>query len=180
MQYLLIDSPGDPNLPFVKDLYYSAFPKKERREWDELTEMLGSVPEMQLQVIVEGGEPVGMITSWKLRDWHFIEHFAISEMQRGNGCGQNVMKDFLEDGKVLLEVEPPSNAEAIRRIKFYERVGMACLDFPYLQPPYRKTGKPYEMVLMSNVTGDDEAETAEIVKLIFEKVYNSPGGYSQL
>ena len=179
MQYLSINHPGDPNLPFVQQLYYSAFPQKERREWNELTGMLGAVPEMHLQVIVENGEPIGMMTSWKLNDWRFIEHFAIAEIQRGNGCGQSVMRDFLEGGKVLLEVEPPSNAEAIRRIKFYERVGMVCLAFPYLQPPYRKTGKPYEMVLMSNVTGDDDAEINEVVQLIFEKVYHSPGGYSQ-
>jgi ribosomal protein S18 acetylase RimI-like enzyme len=176
MEYLLIDHPGDRYLPFVHDLYLAAFPQKERREWDQLISMIGGIPEMCLQVIAEEGKPIGMITSWKLVDWCFIEHFAVAESQRGKGYGQKVMMDFIAGGKVLLEVEPPSSADAIRRVNFYKRVGMVCLSFPYLQPSYSKTGKPYQMVLMSSLAEEDGGGIAETVKLVLEKVYHSPQG----
>lgn len=174
IKYISVNSAADPLIPFVKDLYVSAFPQKERREWDLLAGMIGTVPEMRLQVIMEKEEPIGFMVTWKLKNWCFLEHFAISPAQRGKKHGENVMQDFIKDSRVLLEVEPPVSEDAQRRINFYRRVGLVCLSIPYLQPPYKKTGKPYDMVLMSNISDAGETGYAEIVNLIFEKVYGSP------
>lgn len=173
MKYILIDNAADPLVPFVQDLYVSAFPQKERREWDLLAAMIGTVPEMALQVITEKDEPIGFMVSWKLNEWCFLEHFAISPLQRGKRHGEKVMLDFVKDSRVLLEVEPPVSEDALRRINFYKRAGMVCLSFPYLQPSYKKNGEPYDMVLMSNIPDAGDQAYAEIVNLIFEKVYGS-------
>jgi len=173
MKYLPIKNDADPLISFVKELYEGAFPQKERRKWELLARMIGTVPEMRLQVIMEEEKPIGFMTIWKLKDWCFLEHFAISPAERGKKHGEQVMLDFIKDSRVLLEVEPPVSEDATRRINFYKRAGLVCLSFPYLQPSYKKTGRPYKMVLMSNVPDAGESAYAEIVNLIFEKVYGS-------
>jgi len=172
MEYLSITNSAD-DLHFVQELYLSAFPQKERRDWEVLTGMIGAVPEMQLRLILEEEKPIGFITTWELGDWCFIEHFAISPEHRGKKYGKRVMRDFLGHNKVVLEVEPPLAEDAARRVKFYERAGLVCLPFSYLQPPYRQEDAPYRMVLMSNLAEVSETAYQEIVNLIFEKVYDS-------
>jgi ribosomal protein S18 acetylase RimI-like enzyme len=173
MNYLSIDHITDPHLSFVEQLYMTAFPPKERREWQVLAGMIGKVPEMHMQVILDRDQPIGFITSWKLSDWCFIEHFAIAPESRGQKFGEEVILDFLKGYKVILEVEPPVSEDALRRIRFYEHAGMECLPIPYLQPSYRVGAEPYQMVLMSNVINAPEPAYTKVLKLISGKVYHS-------
>lgn len=170
MKYLSVTAIGDPCLPFVKDLYFNAFPENERRDWNELLAMIGSVREMQLQLIELEGEVIGFMVIWILDDWLFVEHFAISPEHRGKKYGEEVMGDLI-DNKLILEVEPPVSDDARRRIRFYEKNGLRCLPVEYLQPSYRKDGADYPMILMSNVSGDTAGSFNEIVSLIKKNVY---------
>ena len=171
MEYIKIIRPEDPMLAAVATLYRNAFPKEERREWNELLSMIGTVPEMRLQVIVDGKEEIGFIISWVLNDWCFIEHFALSEKLRGRGYGEIVMKDFMSQYKVLLEIEPPDTKDAIRRLNFYEKIGMFRLHFPYQQPSYREAGVFYKMLLMSNISVTEQLEMDRVLHLVMKQIY---------
>lgn len=171
MQYLAIENINDPHLPFVHELYHSAFPLEERRDWTQLLKMIGEVPEMRFQVIKVEEKAIGFIISWIFEDWCFIEHFAIDPANRGRKYGERVMQDFMKARKLLLEVEPPSSGDAIRRIGFYERLGMNCLPFDYLQPSYRDRDVSYALVLMTNAKEREELYFSEIIRLVKKQVY---------
>lgn len=170
MEYLQIKTNSDPHLPFIKELYHSAFPENERRDWAKLLDMITSVPEMKLELI-QAAQPIGFIISWRFADWCFIEHFAIDPNNRGKKYGEKVIQDFMENSKLLLEVEPPDSTDAVRRISFYERLGLSTLSFDYRQPCYRKPGVSYRLLLMSNLPEVPLEVLSALVKQVQQQVY---------
>lgn len=170
MEYLQIKTTSDSYLPFLKDLYHSAFPENERRDWEKLLLMITTVPEMNLQIII-ADKPVGFIISWMFADWCFIEHFAIDPENRGKKYGEKVITDFMQKGRLLLEVEPPDSTDAVRRISFYERLGLYTLSMDYRQPCYRKAGVSYRLLLMSNETELAEDLLQPVIRQIQQQVY---------
>ena len=170
MEYLHLQTTSDTHLPFVKELYHSAFPQNERRDWAQLLEMITSVPAMKLELI-QAERPIGFIISWKFADWCFIEHFAIDSGNRGKKYGEKVIQDFMENHKLLLEVEPPDSTDAVRRISFYERLGLSTLSFDYRQPCYRNPGVSYRLLLMSNVPEVRPDVLGLLVKQVQQQVY---------
>jgi len=171
MQYVSIENNKSPYLPFVQELYHAAFPLEERRNWEQLTRMIGQVREMSLQVILDEENAVGFVTSWMFEDWCFIEHLAIDPVKRGMKYGERVMKDFMVNRKLLLEVEPPLSVDAKRRIGFYERLGLICLPFDYLHPSYHDSHISHSLVLMTNVPETAEMYFSEIICSIKKQVY---------
>jgi GNAT superfamily N-acetyltransferase len=171
MQYLSIENTKSPYLPFVQELYHSAFPLEERRNWEQLLKMIGTVPEMSFQVVLAEEKAIGFITSWIFEDWCFIEHLAIDPVNRGKKYGERIMKDFMSGSKLLLEVEPPLSVDAIRRIGFYERLGLVCLPFDYLHPSYHDSHVSHSLVLMTNVPESAEMYFSEIICRVKEQVY---------
>lgn len=164
---------------FVRELYESAFPIEERRDWSSLLALIYKKPEinkeqeMQLDLISEDDEHLGFVIWWKIGDWMFVEHLAISEKARGKSYGARVMNHYLEisKNKLILEVEPPFSNDAKRRINFYERLGLKVLDFSYQQPSYREKEVYYPMLLMSTMGKDNEKHISELVLLLMHKVY---------
>jgi len=171
MQYVSIENNKSPYLSFVEELYHAAFPREERRNWEQLLKMIGTVPEMSMQVILEEEKAIGFVTSWKFDDWCFIEHLAIDPVNRGKKFGERVMKDFMVSRKLLLEVEPPASVDAIRRIGFYERLGLVCLPFDYLHPSYHDSHVSHSLVLMTNVPEREELYFNEIIRSVKKQVY---------
>ncbi|WP_158795955.1 GNAT family N-acetyltransferase [Pedobacter sp. L105] len=171
MRYISITAADDLYLSFINRLYHEAFPPHERRDWDELLNLMGSAAEMHVQVILQDENPVGMIIFWTFADWNFIEYFAIDPACRGLRYGEKVMMDFSHKNKVLLEVELPISEDAVRRIKFYERVGMVLLPFAYQQPSYREKDVSYEMTLMSNRPDNEHKEFDDVLLKVLKAVY---------
>jgi ribosomal protein S18 acetylase RimI-like enzyme len=170
MEYLLIQDHTGPHLQFLQELYLSAFPVDERRDWEQLLDMIDNVPEMRLELITDEDKPIGFLISWIFSGYCYIEHFAVSRVNRGKKYGERVIKELMAKGKVLLEAEHPGSADAVRRIGFYERLGMHILPLNYNQPSYRETGKSYPMLLMGNIPEDDE-EIPLIISQIKQQVY---------
>lgn len=171
MNYLPVTNPDDLYLPFIEKLYDEAFPAEERRDWEQLLMMIGRTDDMFLQVITSRGNAVGFIIFWTFNDWCFIEHLAIDPQHRGMKYGESTMRHFMDKTKVLLEVEPPVSKDAIRRISFYERLGMALIPFVYSQPSYREAHVFYEMELMSNGPENDMEQFDAIIFIILQRVY---------
>ena len=98
-------------------------------------------------------QPIGLLTTWEFTDFTYIEHFAIDPEMRSKGYGSKTMKTFIrqQEKHILLEAESPTNELTRRRIRFYERQGLALYDFPYMQPAYTEESQPVELHLMGTV-----------------------------
>ncbi|MBB5634227.1 GNAT superfamily N-acetyltransferase [Pedobacter cryoconitis] len=172
MQYLSIENNQSPYLSFVEELYHSAFPLEERRNWEQLLKMIGTVPEMSFQVVLAEEKAIGFVISWKFDDWCFVEHLAVDPVNRGKKFGERIMKDFMtKNRKLLLEVEPPLSVDAVRRVGFYERLGLVCLPFDYLHPSYHDSHVSHSLVLMTNVPETGEIYFDEIILKVKRQVY---------
>ena len=171
MQYLPVTTIDNPYLPFIKDLYHDAFPQKERRDWKQLLSMIGPAGEMKVQVVTDQDKAIGLIIFWVFDDWCFIEHLAVDPSHRGMKYGERIMSSFTHKMKILLEVEPPVSDDAIRRIRFYEKLGLCVLPLKYRQPSYRESGIFYEMELMSNHPENEMEQFEAVLSAVLQKVY---------
>ena len=171
MTYLQVTNTEDPYLPFIHDLYHSAFPAAERRDWEQLMKMLTTTPEMALQLIKHDHIAIGYIIIWSLEEWSFIEHFAIATEQRGKKYGETIMKNLSGQLNLILEVEQALSTDAKRRIAFYEKQGLNCLSVIYHQPSYTDAKVTFEMLLMSNIAERNEQHFTIVINKIKEYVY---------
>ncbi|MCM1297842.1 MAG: GNAT family N-acetyltransferase [Muribaculaceae bacterium] len=178
MDYNITDitDPNDSRLNRVKSLYFSSFPKEERRPWKSITEMLNNrSPFFKLRVITADGDNfAGFITLWNLPDALYVEHFAIEPEERSKGLGSRVISEITKsfgNTPVVLEVELPEvSEEAAERIQFYQRNGFEAMsDFPYFQPPYRPDLDIVPMMLM---TSSPLPDPERFVIMLHTLVYN--------
>ena len=129
---------------FVERLLHEAFPENERRDDNRQRANTDRNPLFYcLLVQTEKEQPIGLLTYWQFDEFIYIEHFAMIDAERGKGYGSEAMKFFLSQAEkpVVLEAEMPhsSNDQALRRIRFYKRLGFRVCSAPYKQPPYRCT-----------------------------------------
>ena len=119
--------------------------------------------------IANSQKPLGLLTTWHFEDFIYIEHFAIAPTLRSQGYGSEALKAFIhEHGKpIVLEAEPPTDAFSIRRIRFYERIGLTLYDFPYMQPAYTEDSHPVELRLMGTL--DTNATPLPLVSQILHR-----------
>lgn len=147
---------SDPAIGQVEELYTSAFPADERRDFSDFTELLSRGAFSVLGAFDDGcggAKLLAFITFWKLDGITYLEHFAVVPQMRGRGLGREVFTHFLENvaSTIVLEVEPPTTPIAARRIRFYESMGLKLWDsVPYVQPPYGPGRQPLELKLMTH------------------------------
>ena len=147
---------SDPAIGQVEELYTSAFPADERRDFSDFTELLsrGAFSVLGAFDASCGGDKLlAFITFWKLDGITYLEHFAVVPQMRGRGLGRKVFTHFLGNvaSTIVLEVEPPVTLIAVRRIRFYESLGLKLWDgVPYVQPPYGPGRQPLELKLMTH------------------------------
>lgn len=147
-----ITTPQHPFCSSMLTLYNEAFPDYERRvEADFLLLMQGDAP-FCCYALSSEGEFVGLITLWHFEHFRFVEHFAIDPALRGRDFGSKVMEAVIKwsEQPIILEVEPPTNEQSERRIRFYNRLGFEVVETAYLQPPYQKGFLPTPLYLMCN------------------------------
>ena len=89
MKYVTLNplESGNPCLSEVVALYESAFPAEERRPTDEWLAKNSSSDLFTINVLKSGSQYLGFITLWKFDTFVYVEHFAVSENQRGGGVG---------------------------------------------------------------------------------------------
>jgi ribosomal protein S18 acetylase RimI-like enzyme len=119
------------------------------------------------------GSGVGFAIWWEMDNWYYIEHMAIDATIRNKGYGKLVMAYLAEfsGNRLVLETSLPDNANAKRRIHFYERQGLVACKFAYVQPPYRHGEALAPMLLMSMPPITDRATFNNLTTLIKEQVY---------
>ncbi|RAJ08431.1 acetyltransferase (GNAT) family protein [Chitinophaga skermanii] len=173
MQVEIITHPDHAQLSEVRALYEKSFPPEERRVFDMLPAMLQNAPGMILAVFTADEGFVGFVVYWQFKRWAYIEHIAVNEEIRGKGYGKQMMQILQVElkGTIVLEVEKPYDDTAIRRIGFYERLGFVLAPYEYMQPPYKPTGAPIPMHLMSYPRALDEPTFLQYALHIRQQVY---------
>lgn len=156
----------------LAELYAEAFPIEERRELEQLKEMLKTEKAMYFNIVECDGELAGLFVYWDFGTFYYLEHLAVFSEMRNKKIGQQVLdwvKEHLK-GARLLEVEPAETEIAIRRINYYQRNGYQILDKGYLQPPYRQGGEDFPLWIMGNEV-EPESVLTEQLEIIRNKVY---------
>ena len=166
---------SDANMREIQDLYESAFPRDERRDFSVFLNLLKSDSRFRVRIGTDGecGRFLCFISYWNFGDFCYIEHFAVVPELRGHGIGKAAMRDFFNNAgkRVILEVEPPADGITRRRIALYESMGYVLWDsYRYTQPPYAPHLNALELKLMTY----GEFSTACIdhaVRIIHSEVY---------
>ena len=111
--------------------------------------------------------------AWEFETFIYVEHFAVNPVLRNGGVGSKMLKALTEDAEkmIILEVEPPTEEIAVRRVRFYERNGFFFNDYPYIQPSMGEGRKETPLFLMSTERKIDEEEYRMIRNTLYTKVY---------
>lgn len=164
--------------PAAWRLYKAAFPPNERRCLPAQKKLLGA-PNYNFYAIAKNAKLVGIIASWNLGEFLFIEHFTVAAKWRGKGIGAHVLDTYINTRagkgrarkKTILEAEPPRTALSKRRVRFYEDAGFAMNLYAYVQPPYDKNKNPLRMRIMSRPGKLDKREFGRARELLYSQVY---------
>jgi ribosomal protein S18 acetylase RimI-like enzyme len=156
----------------IKELYEEAFPKEEQRPWDWQQRLIAAGKIRVMRIVKEEAHFAGFVFYWHLPTFNFIEHFAIHADARGGGAGSRVMQLIEQQLKtIVLEVEPPETEQAIRRIKFYERLGYQTFPDTYEQPSYYPEFSPLTLCLMYKGFPPGTASFQHIKEQLYKYVY---------
>ena len=151
-----------------------SFPEDEYRTYDEQKALLdNSAYEVYILSDLDDKAIKAFIAVWNFDSFAFIEHFAVNPTYRNNGIGSTFLREIVcMLGKmVCLEVEPPDNEMASRRICFYERNNFFLNKYPYTQPPISSGRNPVPLLIMTYGRYINKMEFAEIKGELFTHVY---------
>ena len=156
---------------FVEKLLTASFPTDEYRPLEEQRRNVESVDIFHMNILISGKEPVGLLSYWKFDGYIYVEHFAIHPTLRGKGYGYEAISGLIkEKGRIVLEVELPTDDITLRRIAFYTRCGLTLCPKEYIQPAYRTDGNEIPMRLMYCGV-DMEQDYEQIKSSIYRTVY---------
>ena len=158
---------------FVEELLTASFPADEYRPLEEQRINVESVDRFHMNILTAGEEPVGLLGYWQFEGFVYVEHFAILPTLRGNGYGREAINGLIkEKGRIVLEVERPTDDLSRRRITFYTRCGLTLSPEEYIQPAYRTGGNEIPMHLMHcgiNIERDYEQIKSSIYHTVYGK-----------
>jgi ribosomal protein S18 acetylase RimI-like enzyme len=151
----------------------TSFPRNERKTKEEYLQQLNEEL-FEIELYRDDSKVIdGFITWWQLKNYRFVEHFAVSSKYRNQGLGHTLFSNFMNCGNdpVALEVELPVNEITKRRITFYEHLGLYLNPYLYFQPSYIVDSENVEMFLMTSNSKLSE-DDFEILKMeIYKTVY---------
>ena len=154
-------------------LYIEAFPESERREIQQLEELLKTEPLMHFNAVECDGDLSGLFVYWDLDGFYYMEYLAVFAEMRNKKIGQQVL-DWIKvhlKGGCIFEVEPAETEMALRRIHFYKRNGYLVLDKNYRQPSYKGDHEEFPLWIMGN-DGEKLSEVLEgQIVVLKDKVY---------
>ncbi|TCO09151.1 GNAT family N-acetyltransferase [Natronoflexus pectinivorans] len=155
------------------NIMVESFPETERKSREDYYSQLYNASFAINLFFNEDNDVKGFMAWWKLKQHRFVEHFAVSSKFRNQGLGNIIFKEFLNESTlpVVLEVEPPVDEMAIRRVGFYERMGFKLHPFKYFQPPYHKEHSPLSLKVMTNTPEFTQEQFIKLKDEIYEVVY---------
>ena len=162
-----------PELRIIKELYISAFPEKERREFSDLEKLLSADQCFIYSIDTENTGFSGFCICWDLGGFAFVEHFAVNPEKRGLGIGEKTLSllKTLHNKTILLETEPAVDEITTRRVHFYQRNGFRMLHRFYVQPSYGINKPEVELKLMYCGEEPDSTQLDDMINRIKKNVY---------
>lgn len=162
-----------PELRIIKELYHSAFPEKERREFSDLEKLLSEDVCFIYSINTENSGYAGFCICWDLGVFAFVENFAVNPELRGLGIGEKTLSLLKTTHKktILLETEPPVDETTTRRVHFYQRNGFRMLHRFYVQPSYGIHKPEVELKLMYYGEEPDSNQLDDMITRIKKSVY---------
>lgn len=156
----------------VEALLEEAFPAEERRDMEEVRQLLGKTS-LELLTLEEEDRVQGLLMLWNLEGLMFLENFAVDACLRGRGIGARMLEYVWEHWKkpMLLEVEPPEGDMQRRRIGFYERSGFCLNAYPYQMPCLHGDGPALPLLLMSRPAPLTDQEARQAAERLYREVY---------
>ncbi len=179
MQLTPVSPENSTALSFIEPVYIQSFPADERRDFCEVIRLLTDNKAFHIVLLLHDNCPVGFISYWLWEEFAYIEHFAIDNSLRGSGYGAQGLHALLKQlaCPVVLEVEPPVDEWACRRIGFYQRLGFELCNRPYTQPPYSPEQQSVALLLMSHGAISLKQQFERVVEHLHSEVYGvKPGG----
>ena len=158
----------------VFQIIEASFPEDEYRTYDEQKALLDNEAyEVYTVLNYDDNTIKSFIAVLEFDYFVFIEHFAVNPTHRNNGVGSEFLRKFvrMQEKIVCLEVEPPDNEMASRRIGFYKRNNFFLNKYPYTQPPISVGKNPVNLLIMTYGRYINNMEFAKIKKEIFTQVY---------
>lgn len=151
-----------------------SFPEDERRTKEEQRALLDN-PLYHLYILRDevSLDVKAFVAVWKLDMVVFVEHLAVNPQFRNGGLGSLILKELMQiyDEKICLEVEPPIEEMAKRRIGFYERNGFFLNSYDYMQPPISEGRRSIPLLIMTSGSEVTEEEFGKIRDLLYSRVY---------
>lgn len=155
-----------------------SFPDAERRSYNEQFSLL---EDEHCKVFVkrnEKGEIIIFFIAWIFDDFCFGEHLATDKRYRNLGLGSKFFSSCVDKlpTPMIIEVEPPENDIAKRRINLYKRLGFHLNSYKHKQPALQEHTEPCDLLIMSYPKPLSKKEFIHYRNKIFNTVYKtSPG-----
>lgn len=180
MQYQLynVANPlGDVRFDAVFSLMDRSFPSNEHRVRDRQRALLGE-PAYAVLTGEREGKILAFMGVWEFDEFRFIEHFAVDPALRGAGNrGRDAARLSLPGYAACGARSRAANTDfAVRRIGFYQRMGLTLSDFPYTQPPLNPGDEWLPLLLMSSGGALTDAEAAAVRDTLYRVVYRWTAG----
>ncbi len=126
-----LSNAGSLDLKYIRDLYRISFPDVERKPFS-LIERKAAMGTMEILMMSEGGERMGLAITASDGELVLLDYFAVDPFKRGQGAGSEALQLLLalyNDRQFFLEIERPVDdapnlEERILRKQFYLKNGM--------------------------------------------------------
>lgn len=170
IQLRRITQRADRDLQLLLSLYREAFPEEERRSEEQLLRLVDEKEEMVFNAVETEGGLAGLFVYWEFGDFYYLEHLAVYPELRNRKIGQQLLEYVRKCFKksCVLEVEPPCNEMAERRIAYYRRNGFEVVEKGYEQPSYDGIKRGIPLWIMSNCR---DIALTKAINTIREEVY---------
>ena len=160
----------------VYELMSQSFPTSEYRTYDGQLDLLSNPLYQLYGRFNEKKQMDGFIASWEFSCFRFVEHLAVNPTLRGAGIGSKLVIDYLRkdlNKTVVLEVEPPHDEMAQRRIGLYNKLGFQVNNYTYAQPALREGGAELPLLIMSYPALLSPIEFDHVKHVLYSKVYGT-------
>lgn len=129
-------------------------------------------PRFHCQIFYQDGLLLGFIFWWECGAQIYIEHLAINPALRGRNYGSRLLAEFCERaGKtVVLEIDPPEDEIAVRRLRFYQGLGFCLNDYAHVHPPYQPDYEGHALRVLSYPAPLDEEDYLSFNQMLVQTV----------
>lgn len=150
METYRIRTSDHPYFAAFAALYAESFPVFEQRTAPQQQAAFAD-ERYRLTVYAENGTLIGFIAAWTLSDCIYIEHLAVNKTLRGKGYGSRLLRDFIAASakRVLLEIDPVTDAVSEARLRFYQHCGFTENPYEHRHPPYRREFEAHPLVVLT-------------------------------